>query len=277
MGAGLACALAFGAGAITFRQELGLLEIAHKSVHEDLAGNAWAARAAIAALQCRRYEKDIFLNLNDAATRHDYQRKWDAAWEALRCDLEQLKAVSRSGESQRNVAECLTSVTAYRRHVQDIVEQIARGQITRPEAANQAITPFKEDFRRVARDTAALAEGQLAIASGSGVGLYRSLLVSSVMTWVLVVLPSGLLLAWTVWLTREIAVRNVKLRQRQERLDSIICHASEIIYTLSPEGIVTFTSPAWSDKLGWEVSAIQGKSFAPFIHPDDLAGCWQRH
>jgi PAS domain S-box-containing protein len=64
------------------------------------------------------------------------------------------------------------------------------------------------------------------------------------------------------------------LRDREARLEKIVSNASEIIYTLSLEGTVTFTSPAWTDKLGWEVSDILGKSFTPFVHPDDLPTCW---
>ena len=252
---------------------MGLLRTARKTVDEDLANDAWAGRAALSALECRRYEKDIFLNLSNATTRGDYLGKWNAAWQTLHDDLEQLEAVSHPGQDKLNVEACLVSTETYRKHVQDIVSRIGAGRITRPEDANRAITPFKEDFRGVARSTAAMAEEATAQASRSGALLEQSLLLNVAMTSLLVILPSGLILAWTVWLTREITARNIKLRQREDRLDSIISNASEIIYTLSPDGIITFTSPAWTDKLGWEVSAIQGKSFVPFIHPDDLTVC----
>lgn len=63
------------------------------------------------------------------------------------------------------------------------------------------------------------------------------------------------------------------LQHSEARLKSIVSNASEIIYTLSPEGIVTFTSPVWTNKLGWEVEAIQGRSLVPFLHPDDVELC----
>ena len=189
----------------------------------------------------------------------------EAAWQTLHDNLEQLRAVSRPGQDKLNVEKCLASTETYRKHVQDLVSRISEGGIIRPEDANRAITPFKEDFRSVARNTVAAAEEATAQAHRSGVLLEESLLLNITMTSLLVILPSGLILAWTVWLTREITARNIKLRQREDRLNSIINNVSELIYTLSPEGIVTFTSPAWSDKLGWEVIAIQGKSFA--FHP----------
>jgi PAS domain S-box-containing protein len=63
------------------------------------------------------------------------------------------------------------------------------------------------------------------------------------------------------------------LQEREARLRSIIENAAEVIYTLSPQGVVTYVSPVWTDKLGWEPGDLEGKGFASFIHPDDLAAC----
>ncbi len=273
IGAALACIVLLGAGATALYQHWRLLQIAHKAVDQDFAIGAWSSRAAVAALECRRYEKDIFLNLNDPPTRGDYLGKWNKAWQTLHDDLEQLETASRPGQDKLNVAKCLASSKKYRQHVQNVVAQIEEGRITRPADANRAITPSKEEFRGVANNAIAMASDALAQANRSGSLLQGSILWNIIITSVLAVLPSGLILVWTVCLTREIAGRNGKLRRREERLDNIINNASEVIYTLSPEGIVTFTSPAWTDKLGWAVDDIQGKSFAPFVHPDDVAAC----
>lgn len=71
IGAGLACILAFVAGVLAFQQDLGLLRSAQKTIDEDLANGALASRTAVATLQCHRYEKDMFLNLDNATTRGD--------------------------------------------------------------------------------------------------------------------------------------------------------------------------------------------------------------
>jgi len=63
------------------------------------------------------------------------------------------------------------------------------------------------------------------------------------------------------------------LREREERLTSIIRNASEVIYTLSPEGIITFASPACIEKLGREPPELEGRSFVPLVHPDDIEAC----
>jgi PAS domain-containing protein len=60
------------------------------------------------------------------------------------------------------------------------------------------------------------------------------------------------------------------LRESEERLQTIIQNTSEIIYTLSPDGVFTYVSPAWSRKLGHDLSEVVGKSFVPFVHPSDV-------
>ncbi len=63
------------------------------------------------------------------------------------------------------------------------------------------------------------------------------------------------------------------IRASEERLSNIVHNAAEIIYTMSLDGVFTFVSPAWTQKLGHDVSEVEGQSFVPFIHPDDVANC----
>ena len=63
------------------------------------------------------------------------------------------------------------------------------------------------------------------------------------------------------------------LRESETRLSGIIQNAAETIYTMSLDGVLTFVSPVWTQLLGHDVSEVEGQSFAPFIHPDDLAIC----
>lgn len=63
------------------------------------------------------------------------------------------------------------------------------------------------------------------------------------------------------------------LRQREKRLSSILHNASDIIYTLSSDGLFTFVSPAWTRRLGHDLSEVEGHSFVPFVHPEDAPRC----
>jgi len=53
-------------------------------------------------------------------------------------------------------------------------------------------------------------------------------------------------------------------------LDRAIEKADDIMYTLSPEGVLTSLSPSFEKITGWTREEWVGKSFASIIHPDDL-------
>ena len=63
------------------------------------------------------------------------------------------------------------------------------------------------------------------------------------------------------------------IRASEGKLATILQNAAEIIYTLSLDGVFAFVSPAWTQKLGHDISEIAGQSFIPFIHPEDIAEC----
>jgi len=66
---------------------------------------------------------------------------------------------------------------------------------------------------------------------------------------------------------------DLALRESEERFRSYVEEANDIIYALKPDGTFSYVSPNWKEILGHDVSEVEGKSFAPFVHPDDLAGC----
>ena len=77
-------------------------------------------------------------------------------------------------------------------------------------------------------------------------------------------------------IVRDIADRKravESLRESEARLATIIHNAAEGIYTMSLDGVFTFVSPAWTREVGYDASEIEGQSFVPFIHPEDLSIC----
>ncbi len=63
------------------------------------------------------------------------------------------------------------------------------------------------------------------------------------------------------------------LREGEAEHRRLIENSPDIIYTLSPEGVFVFVSPAWTALLGHPVSQVVGKAFRQFVHPDDLERC----
>jgi len=47
-----------------------------------------------------------------------------------------------------------------------------------------------------------------------------------------------------------------------------------VVFSLSTDGIFTYVSPSWEDAFGYGLPETIGKPFAPFVHPDDVAGCF---
>ncbi|MGA2404165.1 MAG: PAS domain S-box protein, partial [Syntrophobacteraceae bacterium] len=63
------------------------------------------------------------------------------------------------------------------------------------------------------------------------------------------------------------------LRESEETFRTHIENSFDVIFTLDKEGKFVFVSPAWERHFGYPVSDVIGNSFAPFVHPDDIAPC----
>ncbi|WP_256091027.1 PAS domain S-box protein [Nostoc sp. KVJ20] len=63
------------------------------------------------------------------------------------------------------------------------------------------------------------------------------------------------------------------LIESDAKFRSIVENANNIIFSLTLEGIFSYVSPNWTEIFGHEVAEVEGKSFIPFIHPDDVHIC----
>jgi PAS domain S-box-containing protein len=61
------------------------------------------------------------------------------------------------------------------------------------------------------------------------------------------------------------------LRESEVKFRIHIENSFDVIFTLNSDGEFVFVSPAWERHFGYPVSDVIGKSFAPFVHPDDIA------
>lgn len=46
-------------------------------------------------------------------------------------------------------------------------------------------------------------------------------------------------------------------------------YASEVVFRITPDGLVEWASPSLTESLGWDVADVVGRSFREFTHPDD--------
>ncbi|MEH1949516.1 MAG: PAS domain S-box protein [Nostoc sp.] len=63
------------------------------------------------------------------------------------------------------------------------------------------------------------------------------------------------------------------LIESDAKFRSIVENANNVIFALTLEGIFSYVSPNWTQIFGHEVAEVEGKSFIPFIHPDDVHIC----
>lgn len=63
------------------------------------------------------------------------------------------------------------------------------------------------------------------------------------------------------------------LRESEVQFRSFIENANDIVYALSPEGLFTYVSPNWLELMGEPVEDVIGKSFEPYVHPEDVHLC----
>lgn len=64
-----------------------------------------------------------------------------------------------------------------------------------------------------------------------------------------------------------------ELRENESKYRQLVENVNDIIYTLAPDGTLTYVSPNWPEMLGHAVNQVVGEPIGRFVHPDDLPGC----
>ena len=60
----------------------------------------------------------------------------------------------------------------------------------------------------------------------------------------------------------------------EERNELLLNHAEAIIYTITPDGLLTYVSANWPRLLGHPAESVAGQSFSRFVHPADHPACF---
>jgi methyl-accepting chemotaxis protein len=108
----------------------------------DVALAEAADRMRDNVLQLRRYEKDVFINLDSARVRDRYRAQWDAAFLNLRLDLIRVRSLapqSTGGEVEKFVE----SIAVYRSAFVRTCELIDDGSVSTTQQANDRMMQAK--------------------------------------------------------------------------------------------------------------------------------------
>ena len=127
---------------------------------EARAGH-WAAEVVVQALQCRRYDKEDFLDLGDARVRQEYYEAWGEACSEVLAAIDKLKPLARTEDERKQLGAWYELTKQYRAHVLDVIQKIEQGQITDAAAANRALDQHKEGMRALIKGATELSKKRM--------------------------------------------------------------------------------------------------------------------
>ena len=111
------------------------------------------AQITIQMLQCRRFEKDLFLNLLDVPRFESYLNKWTQTVTQLSETLIAYRDHCSDPDHVMTVKQWLADVNHYQNAVMTIVQQIKAKKIQTPQQANLAMMPQKNSSRTLIIDS----------------------------------------------------------------------------------------------------------------------------
>src|SRR3989442_4646505 len=102
--------------AVGFSGYWGLERVSHntnKLMKQDAKIDEISADLAVQALQMRRFEKDIFINVGDPTMVNEYESKWKAEHAKALGYLERIHEVMTLSEDQRRVEDLRSKLSGY--------------------------------------------------------------------------------------------------------------------------------------------------------------------
>lgn len=100
-------------------------------------------------LELRRFEKDIFLNIDSSAKVAEYTGKWREALAAIREPIAALEKIATDQVDLDTAKSMRLDIAAYESGFTPVLQRIATGELKTPQEGNAAIAPFKEEIRRL--------------------------------------------------------------------------------------------------------------------------------
>lgn len=116
-----------------------------------------ASRARANALGMRRFEKDMFLNIDSAQSVEKYYKSWNGEKDKLNARIADLEKLAVLPEDIQALKEIKEYQGKYQAGLVNTYQKIQAGEIKTPQEANQAVTEFKEATHKVVEKTQNLA------------------------------------------------------------------------------------------------------------------------
>jgi len=280
-------------GGVSLVRQYRLTTHATKVMSTDARRAIVVENVAKTALQCCRYEKDIFLNLEDKAARNEYVRKWNTAFVALRDALHEYAIQSDGFVEKKRICTWQAAARDYREHVLRIVAAADAGRLSTAAEADRAMEPFKPDIRALLDGACITSEEYSARSVHSSHVLQQSIATGIRVTGMLAAVSVLLVIGWSFWFTGNIVTRSALVQELNERLESDIANRnlieealrkseeqyrslveimSDWIWEMDSGCKVTYSSPQVMDALGYEPEEVIGKTPFELMCTDDAQG-----
>lgn len=146
----------------------------HQTIEVNGRLSQLADQVANYTLLCRRYEKDVFLNISDPLQDAEYMTHWQAAFTRLQTTIAAFEQTAATPDDTTQAAVWRTESQNYQSAVLDVERAIRSGTITTPSAANEALSPAKESIRLLTDTALATAQAKATLAEQSNLELSRT-------------------------------------------------------------------------------------------------------
>ena len=108
-----------------------------------------AAQLDALALGLRRYEKDLFLNIDNPEKRATYFKNWSSEFSKLNTTLRDMGKTVNLTEEKESVNRITKAATEYETGLKDIFKRIEQGELTTPQAGNKAMGQYKAPIHEI--------------------------------------------------------------------------------------------------------------------------------
>jgi len=216
--AALSCCVIIVAGVAWLMVQIHLMHTVQSTLSQHINAHDIAKNIDIQVLLCRRYEKDVFLNLKDFETYASYLEKWLQAWDKMNGLLDQIDENLVDSHVVAEIDVMKGNADNYKRLFLEITDLIVSGKIRDASQANQAITPFKSYARQIILDAEHLGEKFSVLIEQQTARLKQELAGSLFLTTFLAVVPAGLIIVGQLWFSRQIETAHRHLEKQNQIL-----------------------------------------------------------
>lgn len=278
---GIAVVIAFGVFVLIY--ELSQVSLTQQVMYVDVERQSVAGKVAVNVLQCRRYEKDVFLNIDNPEMFNAYLTKWRTVWNKLSVDTNFLGDSIANEEETRLQKMLHDSVKEYGKQFLAIVRKIDNGEIQTSQQANLAMTPFKDGMRELSTISSRLAVETIKHATKSGEELVWRGGISAVVILFLTVAPGVILLLLFKNYNQKLIRANEKLqssknelKQSETQFRTLVNNIPGVTFRahVDETRTIEFVCDSIKELLGYPAEELlqnEERSFSSVIHADDIS------